>query len=825
MLTNKYALALLLAGCGLASTANAATVCVNTAGELVSAITAYHDQPTGTLYNIKLVRGTYLVGPGLNTSGYNNPATSVGIQILGGYNSDCTQRTINPLNTIIDAQDNDHTGLYFIINGPQNGTVEGVTLQNFNSSGLSLLKLYHAGEDTGSQNITVRHVILRDNVAVNGIYIQGEMSRAQNNLVANNNFSGAAIYLNAVEGDSDTNPNITITNNTVTNNTAVGVRMRMAQSEITVRTSELTNNIIWGNGSTDIVDEVEWFGNGALTSNGNIFGTRSGSSGSSTDLIANPGFVNSAGRDYRITTTSPAYNSGYAYQALGYPALDLNGSARVVGSKIDRGAYENTTNNNTTFIVTTTSDNGNNTSPTSGSLRAAIKAANAASGDYTIRFNINTTCPAMINLPAPLPDIANNVTIDGTTQPGWQGNSEFGKFDATLCVYLYANGQTHALRAAVESDYSVIVKGIIFQGYADAAIVLSGGTNHQIYGNQFGAIFGASNSNAILLNGGSDNVQIGNSGDPANSNLFAGSSSTGIKIDGATGYNTVSGNLIGVGADGTSNAGNGTGVYIYNSPYNTISDNVIGHNTHEGVSIAGSLATRNVVSENHIGDSIVDPATPVGNGGPGVSLTWGAINNTIGANANSMLGGNIIKNNGSAGVKVGYFFSSYATGSRILGNTINDNAGLAIDLGDTGATANVATNPIDAPNHGQNYPVLTAATWTSDTSFFDVVHFAGTLHGAPAEDYRIDFYLGPACSGFADGRGRAGRYLGYVTGVHTDSNGNVGIDTSVLTGGVYAGGVSMAATRVLTGDTSELGNCMMISAPVTTPEIFANGFE
>lgn len=673
MLTNKYALALLLAGCGLASTANAATVCVDTAGELVSAITAYHDQPTGSLYNIKLVRGTYLVGPGLNTSGYNNPATSVGIQILGGYNSDCSQRTINPLNTIIDAQDNDHTGLYFIINGPQNGTVEGVTLQNFNSSGLSLLKLYHAGEDTGSQNITVRHVILRDNVAVNGIYIQGEMSRAQNNLVANNSFSGAAIYLNAVEGDSDTNPNITITNNTVTNNTAVGVRLRMAQSEITVRASELTNNIIWGNGSTDIVDEVEWFGNGDLTSNGNIYGTRTGSTTSTTDLNTNPGFVNSAGRDYRITTTSPAYNSGYSYQALGYPARDLTGGTRVVGSKIDRGAYENTTDNTTTFVVTSSADNGNNTSPTPGSLRAAIKAANAANGDYTIRFNINLSCPAIIALAAPLPDITNNVTIDGTSQPGWQGNTQLGKFDANLCVYLFANGNAYGLRA---TSHTLKVYGMIFQSFSEAGIVLSGGTAHEIFGNEFGRVVaGTPNLNGVLVTGTANNVQIGSAGDPANSNWFVNGSSTGINIDGATGYNTISGNLIGVGEDGTSNAGNGTGVYIYNSPYNTVSDNIIGHNTHEGVSIAGSLATRNVVSENHIGDSIVDPATPVGNGGSGVSLTWGAINNTIGANANSMLGGNIIKNNGSAGVKVGYFFSSYATGSRILGNTINDNAG------------------------------------------------------------------------------------------------------------------------------------------------------
>ncbi|HEU4664135.1 MAG TPA: choice-of-anchor Q domain-containing protein [Dokdonella sp.] len=102
---------------------------------------------------------------------------------------------------------------------------------------------------------------------------------------------------------------------------------------------------------------------------------------SPTDLHSDPHVVDLAnGNLLRLASSPPAINKGALLQLGGFPARDLAGGTRVVGSRIDLGAYESSIDDSTTAIVTTTSDNGNNSSPTPGSLRAAIKAANAAAG-------------------------------------------------------------------------------------------------------------------------------------------------------------------------------------------------------------------------------------------------------------------------------------------------------------------------------------------------------------------------------------------------------------------------------------------------------------
>jgi hypothetical protein len=63
-------------------------------------------------------------------------------------------------------------------------------------------------------------------------------------------------------------------------------------------------------------------------------------------------------------------------------------------------------------VVTNTNDSG------PGSLRQAIEDANAGRAQ-TIHFSIPGTGPFVIIPEMPLPALtANNITIDGTTQPG-----------------------------------------------------------------------------------------------------------------------------------------------------------------------------------------------------------------------------------------------------------------------------------------------------------------------------------------------------------------------------------------------------------------------
>src|SRR5262245_29512745 len=68
-----------------------------------------------------------------------------------------------------------------------------------------------------------------------------------------------------------------------------------------------------------------------------------------------------------------------------------------------------------TFTVTTTADTG------AGSLRQALLSANLSPGVDAIQFNVSGAGVRMIAPRTELPTITGVVTIDGTTQPGFQG--------------------------------------------------------------------------------------------------------------------------------------------------------------------------------------------------------------------------------------------------------------------------------------------------------------------------------------------------------------------------------------------------------------------
>ena len=57
-----------------------------------------------------------------------------------------------------------------------------------------------------------------------------------------------------------------------------------------------------------------------------------------------------------------------------------------------------------------------------GQLRWAVESANAATGESVINFNIPGTGPIIVEVHATLPVITKSVTIDGTTQPGYDPN-------------------------------------------------------------------------------------------------------------------------------------------------------------------------------------------------------------------------------------------------------------------------------------------------------------------------------------------------------------------------------------------------------------------
>jgi len=134
--------------------------------------------------------------------------------------------------------------------------------------------------------------------------------------------------------------------------------------------------------------------------------------------------------------------------------------------------------------------------------------------------------------------------------------------------------------------------------------------------------------------------------------------------------NKIIGNYIGVGADGITPLGNGYGVVIGNAADNLVGGttegerNVISDSEDDGVQIFDLGATGNKVSGNYIGLG-ADGSTLLGNGDDGVDIFYGASNNIIGG----LTAGerNVISDNDDDGVEID---EPGVTGNQVIGNYI-----------------------------------------------------------------------------------------------------------------------------------------------------------
>ncbi len=242
---------------------------------------------------------------------------------------------------------------------------------------------------------------------------------------------------------------------------------------------------------------------------------------------------------------------------------------------------------------------------------------------------------------------------------------------------------------------------------------------------------------------GSNFNRVGGSGF-RQGNVISGNSIGGIRIGGQ--HNMVRGNRIGLQANADDSLGNGYGILVVGDFFHSASGNQIGGtNDDEGNVIAGNS-----------GIGVVLP-------GPGTS---------------------------------GLFPGQAA----ILGNTIYDNGGLGIDLGDDGVTPN-DPDPQVGPNSYQNYPELTSALF-----FNGKVKVNGSLQSAANGTYRVEFFADYAAdsSGFGEGR----FFLGSES-VTTDANG-AGTFSALLIYPRGTGVVSATATDA-NGNTSEFAHSIAIA--------------
>ena len=443
-----------------------------------------------------------------------------------------------------------------------------------------------------------------------------------------------------------------------------------------------------------------------------------------------------------------------------------------------------------TFLVVTAGDSG------PGSLRQAIIDSDAATGGTnTIDFDIPGTGVQTIALLSPLPAIANSALIDGFSQPGYAG---------TPLIEL-SGSQEGSGDGVTITGAGVTVRGLDIDNFGQGAgvhLTGTGATGDWIYGNFLGTdptgTLAEPNYAGVEIDASAANNLIGTNGDGVNDqaerNLLSGDLFAGVWINAqGTNANAVAGNFIGTDISGAVALNNGTqpvydnslgfefggGVVIENGASNnrigtdgqSVDDvgerNVIAGSDNDGVDIAYSGTTGNIVAGNFIGTDVTGTHA-LGIAGDGVFIAGGPSFNRIGVDPNGGAGvgdqGNVIAGNGFDGVQIltnsydnfvsgndigtdatgfmslpnqaggidievgssgntiggtgggagnlitnnsgpGVDVTDTSVGDEITGNRIFGNSGPAIDLGDDGVTYN-ANSPRQGPNNLQNFPIM-----------------------------------------------------------------------------------------------------------------------
>uniref|UniRef100_UPI00262434A2 DUF4347 domain-containing protein n=1 Tax=Zoogloea sp. TaxID=49181 RepID=UPI00262434A2 len=333
-----------------------------------------------------------------------------------------------------------------------------------------------------------------------------------------------------------------------------------------------------------------------------------------------------------------------------------------------------------------------------------------------------------------------------------------------------------ALTAALPTvTQAVIIDGTVEPDFAGTPVIELNGA---------GA--GASSS-GILLGSGS-------SGSTVKGLVINRFSLSGIRIEGGSGGNLITGNYIGTDTTGLLDRGNTKwGLDLEVSGGNNVIGgssaalrNVISGNDLGGVSFNGAPVTGNLLQGNYIGAGS-DGTTAVGNGGYGGVLVLNGASATIGGVGAGL--GNLIAYNTGRGLDVRLGTAT------ILGNAIVGNSTLGIDLGDNGSVEVNDTGDGDTgANTLQNYPVLTSATYGGDR-----VLIVGTLNSTASTTFRLEFFS--SVSGDASAHGEGQVFLGAAS-VTTDSSGNASFSVRLTgTGMTSSRVVSATATVDLGGGT------------------------
>ena len=228
--------------------------------------------------------------------------------------------TGDPASCVLFAGDNEfidnhvhNCGSYGIYAYWDSGLIDGNVIHDTGRYGLHLYK-----DNYDPNNWIIRNNIFYDN-GIRGTYKQTTglqhspavlISRGLNNQFYNNlvygSWNGVRVWSNA----DDT----LIANNTIYGNLGYGIKVDSPN----VDRARIVNNLVWGNGEAQIVDEGT---NTVMEAN----------------LESDPLVTNAGGADFRLLSTSPARDAGVAVAGV---TTDFFGTPRPQGGRYDIGAHE-----------------------------------------------------------------------------------------------------------------------------------------------------------------------------------------------------------------------------------------------------------------------------------------------------------------------------------------------------------------------------------------------------------------------------------------------------------------------------------------------------
>ncbi len=404
------------------------------------------------------------------------------------------------------------------------------------------------------------------------------------------------------------------------------------------------------------------------------------------------------------------------------------------------------------------------------SLREAIHASNSMPGLNYIHFRIPGPGPHTIQPGSPLPEVTDAATIDGTSEPDFEG---------TPIVELDGSNAGGEAEGLILAAGNTTVRGLVINRFSFNGIVIPPGSSGNVVEGNY---LGTDVTGTVPLGNGFSGVAMVFAPDntvggatEATRNLLSGNLAHGVAIIGPDAHhNSVLGNYIGTDVTGTVPLGNAQhGVFIFLAPQNTVGGgtaaarNVISANGVHGVHITLPPAHGNSVLGNYIGTDVTG-TVPLGNGIHGVSIA-NAPGNMVGDSEPNH--GNLISGNVHHGIEI---IAPGAQGTSVQGNFIGT------DVTGTAALGNgeLGVLILDAPSN----------TVGGDESGARNVISGNGVHGV--------HILAPG----AHGNSVLGNFIGTdVTGTAAVGNGLHGVSI-VDAAGNMVGGATAAARNVISGN-------------------------